>query len=160
MKKDPKDFQIPMILLSIGLLSALIRVFLIAGAAGGAIIFVIAMFGLVIRVAVGIAGCFVAAYVLGTNYGTIPSASLKLAAISVFPGELAFGGIALAALAFNSLLLVIVIGLLAIAFAFWLTGYLFELDMFEVFWTVFILTVVSAVVANLVESAKAHFLSQ
>lgn len=85
-KSDPKDNLYPLGLLAAGLVIMGGMAAFRAGPAGLAVELAATGVYLAIMVVVGLAACFLAAKLMGIQYGTLGSASLKLAAIFIFPG--------------------------------------------------------------------------
>jgi hypothetical protein len=97
--------------------------FAIAGTAGVVVAVFWILLQALINVILGIAACFIAAFLLSTNFGTLKSACVKLAAITLFP---AAAGLLVG-------LVSPIIGLLLIPVLFFgLLSSLFDLELYEV----------------------------
>lgn len=107
--------------------------FAAAGPAGGVTTVFLLLLQALITSVLGIAACFATAQILGTHFGTIESASAKLAAVALFPG------------AVGALILMIspmLVPITVIALTFGLLKSLFDMELMElivfllIFWGV------------------------
>lgn len=136
---DAREVKIPLILLVFGVVIYVVAGVVGAGAAGAAIVLLGIAIQIVLGVALGIAGCFLAAKLLDTSYGPIDTACLKLAAVIVFPSAIA---------AF-----IPIFGWLVALLIYWgLLAMLFDLEPFEVIATALIIWVTRTVVLLVVAS--------
>ena len=84
-QRDPKDFQIPIVLIIVGFLIWAFVGYRMMGTAGPAIALAVIGVGAVIGTALMIAAAFLTAKLLGMSFGELGPAVLKLAAIYLFP---------------------------------------------------------------------------
>jgi hypothetical protein len=89
-ESDPKDYLIPGVLLSIGILIFLAWSVILGGLTGLAVMAVYLPIRLVVQVVVGVIACFFTARIMGTSFGYLKTAIIKLAAIFVFPAAATF----------------------------------------------------------------------
>jgi hypothetical protein len=82
---DAKEVKIPCVLLVVGLVIYLAFGLVSGGPTGAAMVLLANAIELAVLVPLGIAACFIVAAILSTSFGSIGTASLKLAAIMVFP---------------------------------------------------------------------------
>jgi len=87
-----KHMYVPLMLILIGVLSRLMIAVLWPDSAAGAKPVALVLFGVIvemaINVAVGLMGLFIAATLMGVNFGPIPHAARKMAAMAIFAGLL------------------------------------------------------------------------
>jgi hypothetical protein len=125
-----KELNFPLALIGIALVILLGVGVYTAGVAGAVITTFLLLLQALVSIGLGIVSCFVVAAVLGTSFGALKSACVKLAAVALFP--LAIG---------------ILIGLISPIVGFWavlvlyvgLLQSLFDLEIFELFALVFVL---------------------
>jgi hypothetical protein len=131
---DAKEFKVPCVLLVSGLAIYLAFGLLSGGPTGAAMVLLANAIELAVLVPLGIAACFIVAAILSTSFGSIGTASLKLAAIMVFPTSM---------LLFLALLIGPIFSILiAIPLYWYLIGVLFDLEPFEVIVTVIVIWLV------------------
>lgn len=135
---DAKEVKIPLILLVVGLVLYFGYGLAFAGPAGAAVLLMAAGIQLVFGIVVAIPACFLAASLLGTSYGSVGTATLKLAAIIIFPTA-------------ASLLIPIFGWLVALMLYWFLIGFLFDLEPMEVIYTALIIWGVRLVATSLLE---------
>jgi len=87
---DPKDYRIPGALLGVGVLIYLAWGFLTGGSAGLVAMVIYLPVRLIVQVILGVIACFITARFMGTSFGYLKSALVKLAAIFVFPSAATF----------------------------------------------------------------------
>jgi hypothetical protein len=96
MKSDPKDVQIPLVLVVLGFLLFAITGYRLSGAGGPAVMMAYIGVATVLGTILMIAAAFVTAKLIGASFGELSTASLKLAAIYIFPAAIGslmpFGG--------------------------------------------------------------------
>jgi hypothetical protein len=89
-QSSPKDYLIPGILMGVGILIFLTYAFIMGGTAGLAAMAVYLPIRLVMMVVLGVIACFITARIMGTGFGYLKSAIVKLAAIFIFPAAATF----------------------------------------------------------------------
>ena len=96
-QRDPKDFQIPIVLIILGFLIWAYVGFRLAGVAGPVIAMAVIGVGAVVGTGLMIAAAFLTAGLIGVSFGELGPAALKLAAIYLFPSAVGslipFGGL-------------------------------------------------------------------
>ena len=124
------EIKFPLMLVGIALVIYAGFGFATVGPAGGAIAVFILLLPAVITSVLGVAACFGTAQILGTNFGTLKSASINLAAVAMFPS---------AAGLLISLISPLLGGIAVIVLFFGLLKSLFDLEVFELIVSVLIL---------------------
>jgi hypothetical protein len=87
-KADVTEYRAPLVLLAVGFVVMLIQAGMAESAGGFVITIVFRLIGLVIGVAVGIGACFLVASMMGTSFGYLRSAIVKLAGVFAFTSAL------------------------------------------------------------------------
>jgi len=136
----------PIALLVLGILVFVAYGFWGAGIEGAQAIGLLVGLHLAFGVALGLAGCFLTAHLMGASFGYLNTAIIKLAAVAVFP---------------NAVSLVIpYVGWLVAALLYWgLLACLFDLDLTELLVLVVVLWILRFVGAFLVVVTAASLLS-
>jgi hypothetical protein len=140
-QRDPRDFQIPIVLILVGFLIWAFVGYRMMGTAGPAIVLAVIGVGAVIGTAIMIAAAFLTAKLLGMSFGELGPAILKLAAIYLFPaavGSLFPFGVLLALVLWFALLL-----------------WMFEIEVFQAIVFVIVLFVVRLAVGWVLAQALA-----
>lgn len=122
-----REAKIALGLLVIGVLLLCARALFFAGAAGAMIMLVLLLIQLVLGVSIGIAACLATGYLLGTSFGYLGEACIKLAAIFTFPMAVAVlvpGGICVMVIVFPLLYFGLLLWLFDLQF---LEGFVFTL---------------------------------
>jgi hypothetical protein len=88
--RNAKDYVIPSALLALGIVIYLLYAFIVGGAAGLQGMLVYLPVRLLVQVVLGVAACMITVKIMGSAFGYLGSAILKLAAIFVFPSAATF----------------------------------------------------------------------
>jgi hypothetical protein len=132
-----KDYKIPAILLVIGILLYLLWAAFTGGAHAAAGMLIDIPVTLAFKLVIGTVACLLTSKIMGTAFGYVGSALLKLAAVFIFPGAVT--------------LFIPWIGWLVALLLYWgLLEWLFELDALESIVFVIVIWVTSAVAMLLV----------
>jgi hypothetical protein len=130
------EIRIPLTLIGISLPIYAGFGFFVAGPAGAAVTVLLLLLQALMTTFLGVGACFITAAVFSTDFGTLKSACVKLAAVALFPS---------AAGLLASLVSPIIGVLLAVVLFFALLKSLFDLEMFELIVFVVVLLGVSSV---------------
>ena len=85
---EAKERLIPAILLAVGLAVFVVYGFVAGGATGAVAVLLLVGVQLTLAVVLGLVACAIVAKVLATSFGYLGSATLKLAAVILFPSAL------------------------------------------------------------------------
>lgn len=136
--KHPKEFAIPMALLTLAVIIYAGYGFWAGGAEGTMGIIVLIGLNVIFGVVFGIAGFYVATWLFGISYGNLITAVPKMAAIVLFPDAI-------------TLFVPGVLGwLISVVLYFFLLSWLFDLDAHETFMTTVTLFVLKILAAGLI----------
>lgn len=136
-----QELKLPLTLVGISLVIFGVYGFILAGPAAGVGLVLTLLMHAVIAVVLGVAACFVTAYILGTDFGTFQAAAIKLAAASMFRS---------AVVLLIALISPVLGGLAFIILLFWLLKLLFDLEIFELIVFVLILWGVDSVTQEII----------
>lgn len=132
---DPLEFRIPLVLLVIGLISLFVSALVLEGPAEAVGSILGAFIVLLVQIPLTILALYILASILGISYGNLWSAILKLAAITIFVEGLAFAGMMLG-FPFLSMAILIIV-------SWFLFSLLFQLDVWETFYSLLGLWIIS-----------------
>ncbi len=117
-RSDPKDYLYPAMLLAAGVLAYLVHAFVKSGMGGVGGMLLYLPIQIIVQVIVGVVACLLTVRIMGTTFGYLTSAIVKLAAIFVFPTSV-------------TAFIPYVGGLIALIIYWGLLEWLFELDPME-----------------------------
>jgi hypothetical protein len=87
---NAKEYVVPAVLLGIGVLVYLGYAVIVNGVDGILGMLIYLPIRIAVQVTLGVVACFITAKIMGTGFGDLKSAIIKLAAIFMFPGAVTF----------------------------------------------------------------------